>query len=95
MAEHAEVHSGTVTADDYPAHAATYQSFVKLIEVAIPTIAATLVCLALIGVKEAATLGVILLLAASIAGVVGLMTRSSWRPPAVIFLIALLALALT
>ena len=33
MAEHAEVHSGTVTADDYPAHAATYQSFVKLIEV--------------------------------------------------------------
>ena len=95
MSDHGEVQYAPASGDDYAAHAATYRVFVKLIEVFVPAIAAVLVSLTLIGVKQAVTLGVIILIAAHIAAVIGLATRSSWRVPVAILIIGLIALAVT
>jgi hypothetical protein len=95
MADHGEVQYAPATADDYPEHAESYRTFVKLIEVLVPTIAAIVVSLGLIGVKAAGALGVVILIAAHIAAVIGFFSRSSWRAPAVVLVIALIALAVT
>jgi Bacterial aa3 type cytochrome c oxidase subunit IV len=95
MAEHGEVQYATGAGDDYPQHETTYRGFVKLIEVAVVTLVVVLISLDLIGVKAAVTLGVILLIAVHIAALVGLLTRLSWRAPAVVLVLAVIALAVT
>jgi hypothetical protein len=94
MADHGEVEYATATGNDYAEHDATFHGFMKFVEVGIFTIAAILVGLALIGVKDAIGLGVVIIVAASIAAVVGLVSGSGWKPPGIIFVVSLLALAL-
>jgi hypothetical protein len=50
--------------------------------------------LALIGVKDAIGLGVVIVVAASIAGVIGLISGSGWKPPGLMLVVSLIALAL-
>jgi hypothetical protein len=94
MADHGEVEYATATGNDYAEHDSTYHSFVRLVEVGIFAIAAILVGLALIGVKGAVALGVVIVVAAGIAGVIGLLSEVGWKPPAIVFVLSLLALAL-
>ena len=79
MADHGEVEYATATGNDYAEHDATFHGFMKFVEVGIFTIAAILVGLALIGVKDAIGLGVVIIVAASIAAVVGLVSGSGWK----------------
>jgi hypothetical protein len=95
MADHGEVQYATGAGDDYPQHEATYRGFVQLVEVAVVTLAVVLISLVLIGVKPAVTLGVILLIAVHVAALVGLLTGLSWRAPAVVLVLAVIALAVT
>ena len=81
MADHGEVEYATATGDDYASHETTYQGFVKLVEVSVATIAAILVSLALIGVKDSVWLGVVMLIAAHVAAAIGLLTAATWRAP--------------
>jgi len=94
MADHGEVEYATATGNDYAEHDSTYHSFTTLVEVGIFTIAAILVGLALIGVKDAVALGVVIVVAAGIAGVIGLLSGAGWKPPVIVFLLSLIALAL-
>jgi hypothetical protein len=95
MADHGEVEYATATGNDYVEHDSTYRSFMKFVEVGIATVASILVGLGLIGVKDAVGVGVVILLAASVAGAIGLFSGAGWKPPAVVFLVALIALALS
>jgi hypothetical protein len=94
MADHGEVEYATATGNDYAEHDATFHGFMRFVEVGIFTISTILVGLALIGVKEAIGLGVVIVVAASIAGVVGLVSGSGWKPPGVMLVVSLIALAL-
>ena len=66
MADHGEVEYATATGNDYAEHDATFHGFMRFVEVGIFTIATILVGLALIGVKEAIGLGVVIVVAESI-----------------------------
>jgi len=94
MADHGEVEYATATGNDYAEHDATFHGFMRFVEVGIFTISTILVGLALIGVKEAIGLGVVIVVAGSIAGVVGLVSGSGWKPPGVMLVVSLIALAL-
>lgn len=93
MADHGEVEYAAATGNDYAEHDSTYHSFVKSVEVGIFTIATILVGLALIGVKGAVALGVVVIIAAGIAAVIGLLSEVGYKPPLIVFVLSLLALA--
>jgi hypothetical protein len=94
MADHGEVEYATATGNDYAEHDATFHGFMKFVEVGVFTIASILVGLGLIGVKDAIGLGVVIIVAASIAAIIGVFSGAGWKPPGVMLVVALIALAL-
>src|SRR5437879_295053 len=90
MADHAEVEYATATGNDYPEHESTYLNFISLVEVTILTVITILIGLVLVGVKDAAAIGWLLLFAAIVSGFVGSLSYLGWRAPALILVIALI-----
>ena len=92
MAAHDTPEYSTATGNDYPAHEATYQSFVFLILVGICYVVSLSIALAVGGVKGAWGTEAALIILATIIVVHGLMTRSK-VPSYVMVVLSLLALA--
>ena len=92
MAAHDTPEYSTATGNDYPAHEATYQSFVFLVLVGICYVVSLSIALAVGGVKGAWGTEAALIILATIIVVHGLMTRSK-VPSYFMVVLSLLALA--
>ena len=78
---------------DYKEHEATFALFVRLTEVLTPTFITIIIGLAIGWVKGASFIGSLVIIAATVAGAVGLFSKSlGWKPALGMLVISLLCL---
>ena len=94
MAEHGDVEYVTAKGNDYPAHEATYEDFVHIVQVSVAYIISVVIGLAIIGVAGNLYVGVPLIIIATVVAVAGIFSRST-TPGFVTVVLSLAALAIT